>query len=256
MRATTGAAPVPVPPPAPAAMNTMSEPLSSALMRSYSSIAAARPRFGSEPAPSPRVMFGPMCSGDVGRRLLQRLQVGVDGHELDATDLGLDHAVDRVDAGTADADDAQHGLADRARLAPGAASRGRRSGRTGRRPAPGGARALHDVLGDVGREGVAQALLRRGHAGAIGLGRRADPPRATDAGSRSHADARAARARLRRAAGVAGAGTCCSRRGRLLLRAAPGRPPRSCGRGRPAGPPACSLAYRLPLARTSFARSR
>ena len=34
MRATTGAAPVPVPPPSPAVMNTMSEPLSSALMRS------------------------------------------------------------------------------------------------------------------------------------------------------------------------------------------------------------------------------
>ena len=34
MRATTGAAPVPVPPPSPAVMNTMSEPLSSDLMRS------------------------------------------------------------------------------------------------------------------------------------------------------------------------------------------------------------------------------
>ena len=62
MRATIGAAPVPVPPPAPAAMNTMSEPLSSALMRSYSSIAAWRPSSGLEPAPSPRVTCGPMCS--------------------------------------------------------------------------------------------------------------------------------------------------------------------------------------------------
>ena len=34
MRATTGAAPVPVPPPSPAVMKTMSEPLSSDLMRS------------------------------------------------------------------------------------------------------------------------------------------------------------------------------------------------------------------------------
>ncbi len=34
MRATTGAAPVPVPPPAPAVMKIMSEPFSSALMRS------------------------------------------------------------------------------------------------------------------------------------------------------------------------------------------------------------------------------
>ena len=78
MRATIGAAPVPVPPPAPAAMKIMSEPLSSALMRSYSSIAAWRPRSGSEPEPRPRVTSAPMCSVDVGGRLLQRLQVGVD----------------------------------------------------------------------------------------------------------------------------------------------------------------------------------
>ena len=38
--ATTGAAPVPVPPPAPAAMKTMSEPASSALILSCSSNAA------------------------------------------------------------------------------------------------------------------------------------------------------------------------------------------------------------------------
>ena len=62
MRATIGAAPVPVPPPAPAAMKTMSEPFSSDLMRSYSSIADWRPRSGLEPAPSPRVTCGPMCS--------------------------------------------------------------------------------------------------------------------------------------------------------------------------------------------------
>ena len=47
--------------------------------------------------------------GDVGGRLLQRLEVGVDGHELDARDLRLDHPVDRVDAGAADADHADHG---------------------------------------------------------------------------------------------------------------------------------------------------
>ena len=44
---------------------------------------------------------------DVRGRLLQRLQVGVDRDELDALDLGLDHPVDGVDAGAADADDAQ-----------------------------------------------------------------------------------------------------------------------------------------------------
>ena len=45
MRATIGAAPVPVPPPEPAAMNTMSLPFIRDLMRSYSSIAAWRPRW-------------------------------------------------------------------------------------------------------------------------------------------------------------------------------------------------------------------
>ena len=46
--------------------------------------------------------------GDVGDADLQRLKIGVDGHELDARDPRLDHAVDRVDAGTADADHADH----------------------------------------------------------------------------------------------------------------------------------------------------
>ena len=62
IRATIGAAPVPVPPPAPAVMKIMSLPFSSALILSYSSIAAARPRSGFEPDPSPRVMPWPMCS--------------------------------------------------------------------------------------------------------------------------------------------------------------------------------------------------
>ena len=51
-----------------------------------------------------------MCRVDVGVRVLQGLKVGVDGDELDARELCLDHAVDRVDAGAADADHAQHGL--------------------------------------------------------------------------------------------------------------------------------------------------
>ena len=52
----------------------------------------------------------PMCRRLCGRGLLERLHVGVDRDELDALDLGLDHAVDGVHAGAADADDAQHGL--------------------------------------------------------------------------------------------------------------------------------------------------
>ena len=54
-----------------------------------------------------------MCSVSWAARLLQRLQVGVDREELDALDLGLDHPVDRVDAGAADADHPQHRAADR-----------------------------------------------------------------------------------------------------------------------------------------------
>ena len=48
--------------------------------------------------------------GDVGDAELQRLKIGVDGHELDPGDAGLDHPVDGVDAGAADADDADHRL--------------------------------------------------------------------------------------------------------------------------------------------------
>ena len=46
-------------------------------------------------------------------RRLQRLRVGVEREELDAGDLGLDHAVDGVHAAAADADDAQLRLAGR-----------------------------------------------------------------------------------------------------------------------------------------------
>ena len=48
--------------------------------------------------------------GDVGDAELQRLKIGVDGHELDPGDPGLDHPVDGVDAGAADADDPDHRL--------------------------------------------------------------------------------------------------------------------------------------------------
>ena len=48
--------------------------------------------------------------GDVGDAELQRLKVGVDRHELDPGDAGVDHPVDGVDAGAADADDFDHRL--------------------------------------------------------------------------------------------------------------------------------------------------
>ena len=42
-------------------------------------------------------------------RDLELLDVGVDGDELDLRDAGVDHPVDGVQAGAADADDADHG---------------------------------------------------------------------------------------------------------------------------------------------------
>ena len=48
--------------------------------------------------------------GDVSDAELQRLKIGVDGHELDPGHAGVDHPVDRVDAGAADPDDFDHRL--------------------------------------------------------------------------------------------------------------------------------------------------
>src|ERR1700722_19745159 len=59
--ATTGAAPVPVPPPMPAVIKSISQPSTSSMMRSRSSIAACRPTSGSAPAPKPLVMLQPIC---------------------------------------------------------------------------------------------------------------------------------------------------------------------------------------------------
>ena len=61
---------------------------------------------GAEPA---RLLVADV-DGDVGDAELQRLKIGVDRHELDPGDAGVDHPVDRVDAGAADADDFDHRL--------------------------------------------------------------------------------------------------------------------------------------------------
>jgi hypothetical protein len=80
---------------------------------------------------------------DVGARLLKRLEVGVDGDELDSLDLRLDHAVDRVDARAAHADHPENGIGrllrhgDRVRLLA---------------PVARGLRAVEHVVGDVRRE--------------------------------------------------------------------------------------------------------
>jgi hypothetical protein len=48
-----------------------------------------------------RLIFADV-DGDVGDAELKGLKIGVDRHELDPGDPGLDHAVDRVDATAAD----------------------------------------------------------------------------------------------------------------------------------------------------------
>ena len=105
----TGAAPVPVPPPLPAVMKTMSAPFSTSSISSRCSSAAMRPTSGSLPAPSPRVSVAPDVELYVGFAHQKRLGVGVDRHELDALQACVDHAVDGIDPGTADADDLDDG---------------------------------------------------------------------------------------------------------------------------------------------------
>ena len=63
MRATTGAAPVPVPPPIPAVINTILVSSSkSAAISSWLSSAASLASSGLLPAPSPKVVLGPMST--------------------------------------------------------------------------------------------------------------------------------------------------------------------------------------------------
>jgi len=68
--ATIGAAPVPVPPPMPAVTKTMSAPSSASEIASSLSWAALLPVSGFEPAPSPRVNFGPSWIFVSARELL------------------------------------------------------------------------------------------------------------------------------------------------------------------------------------------
>ena len=59
--ATVGAAPVPVPPPIPAVTNTMSAPRNASAISDLLSSADCAPTLGSAPAPSPLVIFSPIC---------------------------------------------------------------------------------------------------------------------------------------------------------------------------------------------------
>ncbi len=128
--AITGAAPVPVPPPLPAVMKTMSAPFSASSISSRCSSAAWRPTSGSLPAPEAPRELTTDVELHVGVAHQQRLRVGVDRDELDALQPGVDHAVHRVDAAAADADDLDHrqivlGGAGHLNKPPGLGSRGR-----------------------------------------------------------------------------------------------------------------------------------
>ena len=178
-------------------------------------------------------------------RLLERLQVGVDREELDALDLGLDHPVDRVDAGAADADDAQHrrrrparrgakDSADRARGGHTGQPR-RAAGRSGSGRGPAGSRGCRPRRRGAGapaargRDALARPAPRGGRRGR----------RCRRLGGRGGGRGRGRLSRL--APGLGGA---------LPPRASGRRCPRrrSCGTGPPAAPRACSRAYRLAFA--------
>ena len=107
--AITGAAPVPVPPPLPAVMKTMSAPFSTSSISSRCSSAACRPTSGSLPAPSPRVSWRPMSSL-MSASLISSACASV-FTAMNSTPLQarVDHPVDGVDAGAADADDLDDG---------------------------------------------------------------------------------------------------------------------------------------------------
>ena len=116
--------------------------------------AEVRVRPGAEPARGVAADVQPRAGG----RALERLDVGVERDELHALDLGLDHPVDGVHAGTADAEHPQHGL--------GRMRGPRRDERrrlvvelTGGRDRI----AVQDVLGNVLREDGLEALLRAAH---------------------------------------------------------------------------------------------
>src|SRR5205814_7125712 len=114
---------------------------------------------------------------DVRARLLKRLEVGVDRDELDAGHAGLDHPVDRVDAGAADAHHAQHRLLHLARRERAHARLLAAVARAHVLAARADGLALHDVLGDVAREDVAQPVDGLARTRPLGLGLWARTPR-------------------------------------------------------------------------------
>ena len=228
---------MPVPPPAPAVMKTMSAPLSRLFSSSYCSIADWRPSVGVRP----RAEAAGGVVADVharGRaRLLERLHVGVDGDELHALDLRLDHAVDGVHAGAADADHAQDGLAGERRL--GAC--------TGSCSAAGRVGAAADGSGARSRmfSGMSEEKTVRRRSSGVGTRLVARAAGRWALGAAARARARGSR----RARGVGRALLAARRRRRAApaRRSSLGGPPRPSLRNSAASGPSRMLA-RLPLA--------
>ena len=109
MRATTGAPPVPVPPPSPAVTKTMSAPRERLFDLLGVVLRGAATHLGVGAGAEAAGELATDVELDVGVAHQQRLRVGVDRDELDAAQAEVDHAVDGVDAATADADDLDHG---------------------------------------------------------------------------------------------------------------------------------------------------
>ena len=151
IRATTGAAPVP----GAAALAGGDEHHVRALEQRLDAVVVLHrgvvAEVGIRPGPEPARDVGAELQRHVCVGRVQRLRVGVERDELDAGHLGLDHAVDGVDAGPADADHAQLGLARQV-------ARGRCPLVLARRRLPW---RRHDVVRQIRGERVPQALLRR-----------------------------------------------------------------------------------------------
>ena len=146
---------------------------------------------------------------------------------------------------------------------------GARAGARAGSAARGVAAVGQDVVGQLGAERVAQALLaacgdrsrarigtQRGRAGLARARRRVrGPSRGRARAVRGAAAGRRHVPRLRSGDGAAGAAAGVAFASGALVGGAPSAPSarlrRSCGTAPPAGPPACSRAYRWPLARTS-----
>ena len=150
-------------------------------------------RLGRRAEPDLRVGAGAEALGqlvadvelDVGVAHLQRLGVGVRGDELDAAQAGVDHAVDRVGAAAADADDLDDGEVAAAALHEDVPSDPRVSVEAFRRTTPcqGQRHGTHGIRSRVNETGVAGKTIVAGSANP----RSRRPQRTAGSTARAHA---------------------------------------------------------------------